>query len=83
MAKWSRVLEEMGCNESIRAHGSAELEVLSRFLNQIKPLSETDHLLGLNKCLPMLEQKKDWKIQRVPIDIYTYIKILGHLTYES
>lgn len=47
----------MGCNESFRAHGSTELEVLLRFLNQIKLLSETDHLLEL-KCLPMLEQSK-------------------------
>lgn len=37
------------------------LSFFSRFLNQTKPLSETDHLLGLNKCLPTLEQKKTVK----------------------
>lgn len=66
MAKWSRVSEEMSCNKSFRANSSTELEVLLRFLNQIKTLSETDHLLGLNKQVyQCLNKTRLWKIQWV------------------
>lgn len=62
--------------ESFRAHDSTELEVLLRFLNQIKLLSETDHLLELNKCLPVLEQSKSCEKYRTNAQR----DILGHFT---
>lgn len=72
MAKWSWVSEKMGCNESFRAHGSTELEVLLHFLNQITLLSETDQLLRLNKCLTNTWAKQHWKITQTHRDSWTF-----------